>query len=102
MPANRFPRLWSLFPAFNFIIASGALSFQVFVLYPWHREIDKSHHELTHRVEKRFGEIGEDIKKLTNDNQLLKQEMQQLVLSECVSNGKHLIKEIQHARNAPH
>ncbi|KAK4457282.1 hypothetical protein QBC42DRAFT_41053 [Cladorrhinum samala] len=26
----------------NFVVASSALGFQVFVLYPWHKELDES------------------------------------------------------------
>ncbi len=30
----------------NFLVASSALGFQVFVLYPWHKELDKGFEEL--------------------------------------------------------
>ena len=30
----------------NFLVASSALGFQVFVLYPWHKELDASFDEL--------------------------------------------------------
>ncbi|KLU85652.1 hypothetical protein MAPG_04674 [Magnaporthiopsis poae ATCC 64411] len=30
----------------NFAVASSALGFQVFVLYPWHKELDASFEEL--------------------------------------------------------
>jgi solute carrier family 25 (mitochondrial phosphate transporter), member 3 len=30
----------------NFVVASSALGFQVFVLYPWHKQLDESFEEL--------------------------------------------------------
>jgi solute carrier family 25 (mitochondrial phosphate transporter), member 3 len=30
----------------NFAVASSALGFQVFVLYPWHKELDESFEQL--------------------------------------------------------
>lgn len=30
----------------NFMVASSALGFQVFVLYPWHKELDERFEEL--------------------------------------------------------
>lgn len=30
----------------NFLVASSALGFQVFVLYPWHKELDAGFEEL--------------------------------------------------------
>lgn len=30
----------------NFLVASSALGFQVFVLYPWHKELDEGFEEL--------------------------------------------------------
>ncbi|KAF3766593.1 hypothetical protein M406DRAFT_255275 [Cryphonectria parasitica EP155] len=30
----------------NFVVASSALGFQVFVLYPWHKELDAGFEEL--------------------------------------------------------
>jgi hypothetical protein len=46
----------------NFLVASSALGFQVFVLYPWHVELDerfdelkKEHQKLQQVVEKSMG-----------------------------------------------
>lgn len=46
----------------NFLVASSALGFQVFVLYPWHNELDerfeelkKEHQKLQQVVEKSMG-----------------------------------------------
>lgn len=48
----------------NFLVASSALGFQVFVLYPWHIELDerfeelkKEHIRLQRVVEAKFGEL---------------------------------------------
>ncbi|KAI4594468.1 hypothetical protein LQW54_012689 [Pestalotiopsis sp. IQ-011] len=30
----------------NFVVASSALGFQVFVLYPWHKQLDESFEDL--------------------------------------------------------
>lgn len=42
----------------NFAVASSALAFQVFVLYPWHKQLDddfealkKEHLRLLHKIE---------------------------------------------------
>jgi len=61
----------------NFVVASSALGFQVFVLYPWHKRLEddfeemrKQHLEVLHRGEKgrmdelkairaRLSELGE-------------------------------------------
>ncbi|KAK6345963.1 hypothetical protein TWF730_010301 [Orbilia blumenaviensis] len=32
----------------NFFVASSALAFQVFVLYPWHKKLDDEFHQLKH------------------------------------------------------
>jgi len=40
------PMITRTFSATNFIIASSALVFQVFVLYPWHKELDDAFKEL--------------------------------------------------------
>ncbi|KAF2713133.1 hypothetical protein K504DRAFT_461714 [Pleomassaria siparia CBS 279.74] len=32
----------------NFCVASSALAFQVFVLYPWHQKLDEDFEELKH------------------------------------------------------
>ena len=61
----------------NFLVASSALGFQVFVLYPWHKELDagfealKKEHlkvldaagdSLSERQRKKFSEELDDIK----------------------------------------
>eukprot|EP01132_Coremiostelium_polycephalum_P009648 gene9648-11830_t len=51
MVLSRFPRLAANLPLFNCVVASSALGFQVFVLFPWHHEIDRSHHKLAQKVE---------------------------------------------------
>ncbi|KAH0844875.1 hypothetical protein Z517_01001 [Fonsecaea pedrosoi CBS 271.37] len=59
----------------NFVIASSALAFQVFVLYPWHERLDEEfrrlkqeHINILHQGEEvRLGElkgINEQLKKL--------------------------------------
>jgi len=40
------PRLTRGFSLTNFVIASSALAFQVFVLYPWHQKLDEDFEEL--------------------------------------------------------
>jgi solute carrier family 25 phosphate transporter 3 len=35
-----------IFSVTNFVVATSALSFQVFVLYPWHKELKDSFEEL--------------------------------------------------------
>jgi len=43
----------------NFVVASSALCFQVFVLYPWHKELDHGFEELKKehiKVLKTFGD----------------------------------------------
>ena len=59
----------------NFVIASSALGFQVFVLYPWHKRLDddfeqlkREHIQILHESEEtRAGElkgINEQLRKL--------------------------------------
>lgn len=39
--------IWTrLISTTNFVVASSALGFQVFVLYPWHNQLDHSFEEL--------------------------------------------------------
>lgn len=38
-------------PVVNFVIATSALIFQTTVLYPWHHEIDRSHHALKEKLD---------------------------------------------------
>ena len=33
-------------PLLSFVIASSALGFQVFVLYPWHHQLEREFHDL--------------------------------------------------------
>lgn len=35
-----------LLPYVNFVVATSALGFQYFVLYPWHKELEKDFREL--------------------------------------------------------
>lgn len=42
----KMPMLARRFSITNFLIASSALGFQVFVLYPWHNKLDDDFHEL--------------------------------------------------------
>ncbi|GAM22851.1 hypothetical protein SAMD00019534_060260, partial [Acytostelium subglobosum LB1] len=51
MVLSRFPRLSKNLPLLSFVVASSALSFQILVLYPWHMEIDRSHHQLANKIE---------------------------------------------------
>jgi len=40
------PMVTRTFSLTNFVIASSALCFQVFVLYPWHKELDEGFAEM--------------------------------------------------------
>ncbi|TLD32890.1 hypothetical protein PspLS_00722 [Pyricularia sp. CBS 133598] len=42
----------------NFAVASSALGFQVFVLYPWHKELDASFEELKKEHLKVLGAVS--------------------------------------------
>lgn len=42
----------------NFLVASSALSFQVFVLYPWHKELDAGFEELKNEHLKVLDAVG--------------------------------------------
>ncbi|EON97192.1 putative mitochondrial phosphate carrier protein [Phaeoacremonium minimum UCRPA7] len=42
------PLITRLVSLTNFVVASSALGFQVFVLYPWHKELDAGFEELKH------------------------------------------------------
>lgn len=42
----------------NFAVASSALGFQVFVLYPWHKELDASFEELRKEHLKVLGAVS--------------------------------------------
>jgi hypothetical protein len=42
----KMPMVTRTFSLTNFVIASSALCFQVFVLYPWHKELDEGFAEM--------------------------------------------------------
>jgi len=47
----------------NFTLASTSLGVQLLLLYPWHLQIDESHHKLTeqvNRIEKRLDLLSKD------------------------------------------
>ncbi len=50
------PFIRKFIPLVNFIIAGAALGFQVFVLYPWHHQLEKEFHELRHQQETKLEE----------------------------------------------
>lgn len=50
------PFLRKFVPLVNFVIASSALVFQVFVLYPWHHQLEKEFHELRQQQETKLEE----------------------------------------------
>ncbi|EGC38452.1 hypothetical protein DICPUDRAFT_23930, partial [Dictyostelium purpureum] len=54
MVFSRFPKIQRNLPLINLFIACSALGFQVMVLYPWHLQIDESHHRLI----KRFNDLS--------------------------------------------
>jgi aminopeptidase-like protein len=43
-------------PIVNFAIATAALGFQVFVLYPWHHQLEEDFKELQHQQETKLEE----------------------------------------------
>lgn len=45
----------------NFVVASTALGFQVFVLYPWHKELDERFEELKKEHLKVLDAVGNGI-----------------------------------------
>lgn len=58
----------------NFGIATSALMFQVFVLYPWHKQLDddfaelkKEHVEVLKRGEDAMSEIREALRKMEEE-----------------------------------
>ena len=64
----------------NFVIGTSALSFQVFVLYPWHEQLDEEFKELrtehrrlldeTHRQHAReLGRIREELEGLRKERE---------------------------------
>ena len=50
------PFLRKAIPLVNFVIATSALAFQVFVLYPWHHQLEKDFHELQRQQETKLEE----------------------------------------------
>jgi hypothetical protein len=51
MVLTKFPRALTNLPLLNLLVSSTALTFQVTVLYPWHKEIDESHTKLIQKLE---------------------------------------------------
>lgn len=45
----------------NFLVASSALGFQVFVLYPWHKELDAGFEELKREHLKVLDAVGSSL-----------------------------------------
>lgn len=45
----------------NFLVASSALGFQVFVLYPWHKELDAGFEELKREHLKVLDAVGHSL-----------------------------------------
>ena len=45
----------------NFLVASSALGFQVFVLYPWHKELDAGFEELRKEHLKVLDAVGNNL-----------------------------------------
>eukprot|EP00842_Homolaphlyctis_polyrhiza_P005380 jgi/Hompol1/5843/HPOL_000795-RA len=59
-------------PFVNFVIATTALSFQMFVLYPWHHQLDADFHELKSFHEQKLADYHQKkIAKLDEIEQLL-------------------------------
>ncbi|PNP46206.1 hypothetical protein TGAM01_v200206 [Trichoderma gamsii] len=63
----------------NFMVATSALGFQVFVLYPWHKELDAGFEDLKKEHLKVLDVVGKSIseqqrKTFTNKFNELKQE----------------------------
>ena len=56
------PMVTRTFSLTNFIIASSALGFQVFVLYPWHHELNDGFDELRREHIKHLQEGQDELK----------------------------------------
>lgn len=54
MVLTRYPRALTNLPLLNLVVSGTALTFQVTVLYPWHKEIDESHARLVESLEKQL------------------------------------------------
>lgn len=57
----------------NFMVASSALGFQVFVLYPWHKELDAGFEDLKKEHLKVLDAVGKNIteqQRMTFSNKL--------------------------------
>ncbi len=54
MVLSRYPRALTNLPLLNLVVSGTALTFQVTVLYPWHKEIDESHMKLIESLEKQL------------------------------------------------
>lgn len=64
----------------NFVIGTSALSFQVFVLFPWHEKLDEEFHvlkadhaRLLQEQRSELSEIREDIRALVRREQARKE-----------------------------
>jgi len=58
----------------NFMVASSALGFQVFVLYPWHKELDAGFEELKKEHLRVLDTIGSSSAFLSNEQRKAAQE----------------------------
>ncbi|KAM0254300.1 hypothetical protein ACHAQJ_006941 [Trichoderma viride] len=72
-------RLTRVISLTNFMVASSALGFQVFVLYPWHKELDAGFEDLKKEHMKVLDVVGKSIteqqrKTFSNKFKELKQE----------------------------
>ncbi|KAJ3197703.1 hypothetical protein HDU83_007531 [Entophlyctis luteolus] len=47
-------KLWNGLPAMNFALGASALTFQVFVLYPWHIRLDHDFEIMKSQVQHEF------------------------------------------------
>lgn len=52
----------------NFMVASSALAFQVFVLYPWHKELDTSFEALKKEHLKLLDAVGSNVSEQQRQN----------------------------------
>lgn len=71
-----------LFSVTNFVVATSALSFQVFVLYPWHHQLSDDFEDL----KKEHLRVLEAVKKMEVE---VRQERGQSLLERVGWGGKH-------------